>query len=374
MEKYTFKQTEKKSNKYSYEVKVDPELYNTHRDIAFKKLAPNVKISGFRPGKAPKESIQKELGNDLLVETINSLLPSVAIEILENEKLNPISSLDYDVKEFGKEGEMTFTFSFYNQPEVDIEKFKKISIKPESSKVEDSEVDVVIRNMVRNTIPGEKLANILGLKKDASKEEHVHEHTEGEEHNHEHDDNEIEIPEEFNVTDDMVKELGYEDETTLQGMKVKVKETLEQVKKQQSEQDFAGKVIDEAIKLAEFEVPTDFIDREVGQKEEVFNSRLARLKLDRNAYLKTQNTTMDKLREDWTKEAKKDITADLLLINLATKEKLIPTDEEVEAEIEKIEDPRVKAQYKVQKNKDYMRTLMARDKGLQRLVEVVKKD
>jgi hypothetical protein len=54
------------------------------------------------------------------------------------------------------------------------------------------------------------------------------------------------------------------------------------------------------------------------------------------------------------------------------KEKLVPTEEDLDAEIEKIENPSLKEQYKSYQNRDYLRTALARDRGLNKLMEMVK--
>jgi FKBP-type peptidyl-prolyl cis-trans isomerase (trigger factor) len=356
MEGLEYKQIEKSKNKYVYEVTISREKFESTREGISKNLAKSVRIQGFRPGKAPKNLLDKEVSSKSLTESINALLPEAALEVIQKEGLNPISSLNYDLKTFDETGDIIFTFTLINQPDVNSADFKNIKVEQKTSTVEDAEIELVIKNIIKSSLPREKWEkNIL-----------PHVHSEGEEHdpNHIHDD--------ITITDDLIEQIGYEEEKTFDGMKLKVKETLEKLKKEEADNEFASKVITEAIRIADFEVPQDFIDREVHAKYHQFEERLKQLKLDKDSYIKTQGTSMEELEKQWREQSKMDIAADLLLVNMAVKENLTPSDDEVESEIQNIRDPKVREQYQQEQNKNYLRTMLTRNKGLKKLLEIVR--
>lgn len=365
MEKYTYKNVEQKQNKYTFEVKAEYALYEEFEAAAYKNASKNVKIPGFRPGKAPKDMIEKEIAAKVFNNAINAVLPSIAEDVLEKEKLNPIANLSYELKDFDKEHGLIFTFTFYAQPKINVDNLKKIKISEPKAEVTDAEVLEVIKNMIRNNVPEDKIK---------FKEEKEQKKEEGKEKKGESAEEQETKVKDFDVTDELVKELGYENESTVEGLKTKVKSTLEQLKKEQLEGDFINAIIDETLKVVDFDIPDEMVASESERLEEDFRGRLKQIKLNEENYLKTQGTSIEEMRKRWNKEAKDHLMTDLTLINLAVQEKTVPTEAEVDAEIEKIENPKVRAQYKVARNKDYLRTLMTREKGLKQLIEFVRKN
>lgn len=371
----TYKQIEKVKNRYKFEVEVDYKEFEVEREKALTRLAGNVKIAGFRPGKAPKDAVEKEVGYNAYLEAVNKILPRAALEVVEKENLNPISSFKYDLKDLDKDKNISFTFEFVNQPEVKFDDFKKIKLEYVEPKLEKDEADSVIKNIIVSSLPREKWEkNIIkksvakGKKsKDGKKPEEDHHHDDSQPHNHLHEGEDLQI------TDELVEAIGYQEDKTYDGLRKQVEETLVKVKKEDADNAFAGRVIEEAIKISDFEVPEDFIQREVEHKESHFNERLKELKLDPDMYLKTQGTTLDELRKNWRNEAERAVKTDLLLINLGTTENLTPTEKEIDEQIEKFQDPRVKEQYKSLDNRDYLKSALTRDRALLKLIESAKK-
>ncbi len=354
-DKYTFKKKEQKKNNYTFEVIVSSDYQKEVQEKVYKNLAKDVKISGFRPGKAPREMIEGKIAMDVLNETVNQILPDVSYEILNKEKLNPLSRLNYAFKEFNKDGGLTFDFSFANSPEINVNDLKKIKVAFKTEPVTDDEVDTVIRNIIQSTLPKEKWSNEVEDKAEDQKDEKKKD------------------VKPFEITDALVAELGYEDEKTYAGLKKKVRESLEEVKHNQAEDEFTSKVLDEAMKVVDFEVPHELIHEEIHKREHGFLERLKNINLDLEAYLKTQNKTMDQIHDEWHKDIEKGAFSDILAINLAVQEKLIPTDEDMEKEIEKVEDKVLQVQYRGNPQmRDQLRTFMTRNNGIKRLVEIVK--
>lgn len=354
MEDFKFKRTEEDRNKFTYEVTVNYSVYEKFEDDAFKAESKNVKIPGFRPGQAPKAMLEKEVASKVFSRAINRLLPEYAEEVMIKDELSPISHLHYDLKELDKDKGVIFTFEVVTQPVINPEDFKQIKVEEPSNEISEKEIEDVIKNMVRNNVAEEKIPF-----KEEKKEKK------------EGDDSE-ETPRDFDLTEELVKELKYEDTKSLEELKKNVKETLTSLKRQQSETEYTNKVLEEAIKIANFHVPHEMIDDQVSGLEEDFKSRLNKIKLSIENYIQTQGTTIEEMRNHWAADAKARISSDLMLVNLAVKENLVATESDVEAEIEKMEDKALRARYKNQSNKDYLRTILTRERGLARLIEIVK--
>jgi len=138
MEKINYKKLEEKKNKVKFEAVVPEDLFEKRRSELFKQMSKSVKIPGFRPGMAPKAEIEKQIAYNVYIETINKVLPEVAIEVLKLEKLNPISTLNYDIPEVDKnEKGIKFTFAFLRQPDIDVSKLTKLKVEKKEEKVTD---------------------------------------------------------------------------------------------------------------------------------------------------------------------------------------------------------------------------------------------
>ena len=62
------KSTEKNANKATIVVEIEKELMNKGAEIAYKKQRKNIRLPGFRPGKAPRMMIEKMYGEFVFFE------------------------------------------------------------------------------------------------------------------------------------------------------------------------------------------------------------------------------------------------------------------------------------------------------------------
>lgn len=80
------------------EIAVDDERLEKAKTSAFRRLASKAKIPGFRPGKAPREVVERHFGeHTILHEAIDRLMPDVYKEALEQEQIDPIEQASFEV-------------------------------------------------------------------------------------------------------------------------------------------------------------------------------------------------------------------------------------------------------------------------------------
>src|SRR5262245_65519600 len=88
----TVESTEKHTVKLTIEVpseQVDKDLDRTYRTIARE-----IKIPGFRPGKAPKPIIDAQVGRDVVLEEfVHKLVPDYFLEALTGGDLEPMGGV-----------------------------------------------------------------------------------------------------------------------------------------------------------------------------------------------------------------------------------------------------------------------------------------
>ena len=115
------------------------------QSLAFKKLAADVKVDGFRPGKAPEAMIRARLAPGKIYDTaINTLLPKAYGDVLKAEKLTPLSRPTVDVVKVS-DTELVLKAVVILVPEVKLKKYKDLGIKREAVKVLDKDVDAELK-------------------------------------------------------------------------------------------------------------------------------------------------------------------------------------------------------------------------------------
>ena len=120
----------------------------SHVANAYKKVAAQVNIPGFRKGKIPASMIDQRVGRGTVIdEAINSALPEFYGQAAREHKVAVIGRPEVDVKEFVDNEKLVFAVEVDVRPEVVLPDFSKITIEVDNVKVEDSDVDEQIESL-----------------------------------------------------------------------------------------------------------------------------------------------------------------------------------------------------------------------------------
>ena len=119
--------------------------------VALTKLAKEVKIEGFRKGKAPLEMVAAQVDPNLLnQETLENALSKSVAEAFLKEKVQAINRPEVDVKKFIPGTELEFTATTEIMPKVELGDYKKLGVKKEAVKVLKKEVKETIDRILKN--------------------------------------------------------------------------------------------------------------------------------------------------------------------------------------------------------------------------------
>lgn len=119
--------------------------------VALTKLAKEVKIEGFRKGKAPLEMVAAQVDpNSLNQETLENALSKSIAEAFLKEKVQAINRPEVDVKKFIPGTELEFTATTEIMPKVELGDYKKLGVKKEAVKVSKKEVKETIDRILKN--------------------------------------------------------------------------------------------------------------------------------------------------------------------------------------------------------------------------------
>ena len=106
------------------------------------KLGEHVNIPGFRPGKAPKNLVEKYVGIDnIQKEVLQAVLPSVLETTIEENKFDIVSQPNVEKYEFAEDMTMKITAKLELRPEVKLGEYKGIEVEVEEYKNPDDVID-----------------------------------------------------------------------------------------------------------------------------------------------------------------------------------------------------------------------------------------
>jgi trigger factor len=119
-----------------------------HVANAYKKVAAQVNIPGFRKGKIPASMIDQRVGRGTVIdEAINSALPLFYGQAAREHNVAVIGRPEVDVKEFVDNDKLVFTVEVDVRPEVVLPDFSKITIEVDDVVVADADVDEQIESL-----------------------------------------------------------------------------------------------------------------------------------------------------------------------------------------------------------------------------------
>ena len=120
----------------------------THVADAYKKVATQVNIPGFRKGKVPASMIDQRVGRGtVLDEAINAALPDFYGQAAREHTVAVIGRPVVDVKEFVDNEKLVFTVEVDVRPEVTLPDFSKIEVVVENVTVSDADIDEQIESL-----------------------------------------------------------------------------------------------------------------------------------------------------------------------------------------------------------------------------------
>jgi trigger factor len=115
-------------------------------DAAYKKIAQQINVPGFRRGKVPPAIIDRQVGrNVVLDEAINEVLPQKYIEALQSNSLEPLAQPEIEVTRFEDNEALEFTAEVDVKPEIEVPDYVGLEAEVEDVEVTDADVDEQVK-------------------------------------------------------------------------------------------------------------------------------------------------------------------------------------------------------------------------------------
>jgi trigger factor len=115
---------------------------------AFKQLAQQVRLPGFRPGKAPRKLLEARIGRGAVLEqVVNDALPSRYSEAVTTSEVKPLGQPDIEITKLEDGEELVFTAEVDIRPDITIPELETLKIEVDPIEVTDEDVDTELQNL-----------------------------------------------------------------------------------------------------------------------------------------------------------------------------------------------------------------------------------
>jgi FKBP-type peptidyl-prolyl cis-trans isomerase (trigger factor) len=328
-------------------------------DATLAKMAADVELSGFRKGAAPLPMVEGQLGQRLQDEVLKNAMPQFLIEALKGTDIVPIDYPKYDIVSFTKGHDLQFKATVTTRPEIKVGDYKSIKVvRPAIKSVTEEEVQKVIDDLYKrwkmkqpSVVSSQPSAGQTGsISFQGNQQTPV-------------PNGQADVP-----NDEFARAMGALSMIDLKG---KIRKDLESNVTYNNELDYEEAILQEVEKITTVELPEILIQDELNRMLVSLQRRVADMGLLLEDYLKSQGKTLEGIKNEWRVQAEKNVRMELGLADIARMENVTITDDELRAEIDKIQDAKVKAQFEAQEPRLHLRHALRQTRTLDLLKKMV---
>jgi trigger factor len=133
------------------DIAADPDEQNQAIEKAYRKVAREVVIPGFRKGKAPRSMVERYFGREMVVDEANrTLMDDLYRQAIEQEDLVPVGEPSLDSIE---PDPLQFVVTVPVYPTVDPGNYLSVRVEAEDASIADAEIDEVLENLRKQQSP-----------------------------------------------------------------------------------------------------------------------------------------------------------------------------------------------------------------------------
>ena len=373
------------TNKYELEVEATAEQFEEAIQRTYRRKAKNIAIPGFRKGKATRKMIEKLYGEGFFYEdAVNSMVPSLVGEAVEEAGLKPVVNPDIAVQSLDKETGVVFKVTVISKPEVEISDYKGIEVTKEVKTITDEDIENEVQKIRERqgrlvTVEGRAAENgdtavidfegfIDGVAFEGGSEkmydlklgsgyfipgfeEQVVGHNAGDEftvnvtfpENYQmteiagkpaefkvllHEIKNVELPD---ADDELAKDVSEFD--TLDELKADIRTKLTEQAAKLADTNAENKIFDTIIENMKAEIPEEMIDDKINMLVKDFEYRIGQQGLNLETYLSYVGMQEDGFRLTFRENAEKQVKLRLALEKIAELENIEVSDSDVMAEL-----------------------------------------
>lgn len=386
------KETKNKKNYHTIEIKIEGENWTKALDKAFKEKVKKVEVDGFRKGKCPRNIYEKKFGKEsLYLDAADFVLQDAYTKALEENELVPVLQPEVDLKSIDDKG-VTFTFKIITKPEVKINKYRDLNIKPNEVVVSNEEIDHEINHLLEKytelvnkdengkvlngdvavidfegfkdgvAFDGGKAENysleigsgsfipgfeeqLIGMKQGEEKEikvtfpeDYMEESLKGKEATFKVKVHEIKEKEKRKLDEDFFFDLGIEGVNDEESLRKEIEANIKANKDMEEENNYIDRLLEAIAKNVEVDIPEEMVNEEVNRLLKRTEQQLAMQGISLDLYYQFTKTTEKDLKDHLEKEAYQNVLYRLMLEEIMNMEKIEVSEDEAMEEAKKLAD------------------------------------
>ena len=361
-------------------------------DQAASELSKEVKIPGFRPGKAPKNMVEQKVGKgNIIQEAAEKAIQKTYADILAEGKIDAIGAPKAEILKIAEGNDLEYRIVTAVIPEVKIKswkdeikkinkKFKDVKcevgseeVEKEIKKIAESRAIFITVNreaknedsvsvdfkVLRSGVPIENGTsknhtlvlgkgvfipgfeeNIIGMREREEKkftlkfpEEYHEKSLAGKDAEFEVKLNLVQERKVSEINDEFAKSLGKFE--NLESLRKNIQEGMEKEKEAGDKEKKRSEFIEELIKLTETELPEILVKSELSKMFQEFEIQLSQMGMNLQDFLEKMKKTEEDLAKEWKVQAEKRVKSALILEEIAKEQEIKVENEKVEEEMNK---------------------------------------
>lgn len=366
-------------------IQVEADAFEAAVQKAYEKERKNIGVPGFRKGKAPRKIIEGMYGTGVFYEeAINQVYPGAYAQAVEEQKLDDVGYPKIEIVEVGKDG-LTFKALVSVRPEVKLGTYKGLTASKDVAKVTDKDVDEELKPYI------DRATRLVSVDRAAQNGDTVVIDFEGFDNGEAFDggkgenydlklgagmfvpgfeeqlvgakageekDLDITFPEDYHpglagkavvfhvkvkevkepqapvVDDEFAKDVS--EFETMDAFRKSLAEKIADRRSKQADADFENQVLEQLIENMECEIPDGMVDVQLDRLMEDYAMRLQSQGISMEDYQKMMGVNGDIVRESARPSALRQVQMQLALTAVADAENIEVTDEEVQAEVDRL--------------------------------------
>ncbi|MEC7506735.1 MAG: trigger factor [Actinomycetota bacterium] len=372
-------------NRVKLSVEVDEETFDVAVDAAFKRIAKEVRMPGFRPGKAPRRLLEAQFGSAVgREEALREAMPEYFAQAVIEHDVDVVAPPEIEITGGQEDGPVQFDAVVEIRPSVSAAGYDGLRVEIPNPVASAEEIDEQIDNLRRN------FAELSVVERAAADEDHVTidiEATHGDEpvpgltttdydyllgsgavvpeidenlrgasagdeveFSADHPDPEEEEPLQFSIAVKEVKEAvlpDLDDEfakansefETVEDLRADMADRMNTMRIQQANMAVQQNTAEALAALVTDEIPESMIENEINARIQDLVQRLQQQGMDVGAYLDAVGQTAETLAAEFREPAEQAVKVDLALRSVADLQGLVPDDDRIDEVIAEMAGP-----------------------------------
>jgi len=350
-------------------VEVSFEELKPSLDKAYKEVAQQARIPGFRPGKVPPRIIDMRIGRGaVLTEAVNDALPGFYSQAVQEAEVFALGQPDVEITQLDDGKELTFTAEVEVRPKFELPDFATLAVTVDNAEVTPDDVQDYLTQLrerfaslktaqrpaedgdyttidLSASVDGELVedAQATGLSYQigsgtmlegldealtglsAGESTTFASELAGGEASGQQADVTVTVQsvkvKDLPELDDDFAQLASEFDT-IGELRADTRKQLERVKKLQQASQARDKAVDALVDAVDIPLPEKFVEHELEHSRENIDNQLAQMQVSREDYLKTLDKTEEEFDADLVEQSQRSVKVSFILDELARVENL----------------------------------------------------